>query len=273
VIGATVDGARRRWLASAMDDEAGGYGPSTYGDRIADVYDEMYAHVPSAGDISVTVAFLVSLAEGGPVLELGIGTGRVAIPLAQTGIQVYGIDASQAMVERLRSKPGGGMMPVTVGDFRDFSLDEMFTVIYVPFNTFFGLLTQDDQVSCFRAVARHLTTGGVFVMEAFVFDAGMFDRGGRVSADVVEPDGVSLDVMKTDRMTQRTDSQRVVIREDGIRLFPVKLRSAHVPELDLMARLAGLSLRERWGDWDRTPFSSGSGKHISVWERDPDARA
>src|SRR5436190_10645467 len=133
-----------------MDDEGGVYKPSTYGDRIADVYDEMYSHVPYAGDVSVTVAFLVSIADGGPVLELGIGTGRVAIPLARTGIQVHGIDASEAMVERLRSKHGGGEIPVTIGDFRDFSLDTEFTVIYVPFNTFFGLLTQDDQVSCFR---------------------------------------------------------------------------------------------------------------------------
>jgi SAM-dependent methyltransferase len=254
-----------------MEDESDAYGPSTYGDRIADVYDEMYAHVPSAGDVSTTVGFLASLAEGGPVLELGIGTGRVAIPLARAGIQVHGIDASEAMVERLRSKPGGGEIPVTIGDFRDFSLDATFTVIYVPFNTFFSLLSQDDQVACFRTIARHLTTGGVFVMEAFVFDAGMFDRGQRVSASNLEPGRVWLDVSKTDPVTQRTDSLHVVIGEEGIRLLPVKIRYAHVSELDLMARLAGLRLRERWGDWDGSPFSRSSGKHISVWERELNA--
>lgn len=256
-----------------MSDNDDGFGPSTYGDRIAEVYDEIYREVPYAGDVSTSVAFLASLAGTGPALELGIGTGRVALPLAATGVEVHGIDASEAMVERLRSKPGGDAIPVTIGDFSDFSLDTTFTVIYVPFNTFFGLLTQDDQVACFRAVARHLAPGGVFVMEAFVFDAGMFDRGQRVSAINVEPDRVSLEVTKSDPMAQRTDSQHVVIREDGIRLFPVKIRYAHVPELELMARLAGMRLRERWADWDRSPFSSGSGKHISVWEHDPDAGA
>jgi SAM-dependent methyltransferase len=258
-------------LASAMSDD--GYGPSTYGDRIADVYDEMYQEVPSSGDVSTTVDFLSSLAGSGPALELGIGTGRVAIPLAAAGVKVHGIDASSAMVGRMRAKPGGDAIPVTIGDFCDFSLEMTFSVIYIPFNTFFGLLTQDDQVACFRAVARHLSPGGVFAMEAFVFDASRFDHGQRVSAISVEPDRVSLEVSENDPIAQRTDSQQVVISDGEIHLFPVKIRYAHVPELDLMARLAGLRVRERWGDWDRTPFSSGSGKHISVWERDPDAGA
>ena len=251
------------------DDDA--YGPSTYGDRIAGVYDEMYPVVPTAPDVAATVDFLASLAGAGPALELGIGTGRVAIPLAAAGVDVHGIDASEAMVERLRAKPGGEAIPVTIGDFRDFSLDTAFTAIYVPFNTFFGLLTQDDQVTCFRTVARHLTPDGVFVMEAFVPDLARFDRGQRVSAIRVDPDGVSLDVSIYDPAAQVNDTQHVVIREDGVRLYPVRIRFAFVPELDLMARLAGLRLRERWGDWDRTPFSGTSGKHISVWELDPDA--
>jgi SAM-dependent methyltransferase len=258
------------WLASMVSDNAG-YGPSTYGDRIADVYDSMYQEVQFSGDVSTTVDFLASLAGTGPVLELGIGTGRVAIPLVAAGVDVHGIDASEAMIEQLRSKPGGGAIPVTIGDFRDFSLDATFSVIYVPFNTFFGLLTQDDQLACFRAVARHLLPDGVFVMEAFVPDAGRFDRGQRVSAIHVEPDEVSLEVTKHDPVTQTSDSQHVVIREGGIHLYPVRIRFAYIAELELMARLAGMRLRERWADWDRTPFSSDSGKHISVWERDPDA--
>ncbi|MGZ5213416.1 MAG: class I SAM-dependent DNA methyltransferase [Actinomycetota bacterium] len=256
-----------------MSDRDDGYGPSTYGDRIADVYDEIYPEVPSSGDVSTTVDFLSSLAGSEPALELGIGTGRVAIPLAAAGVKVHGIDASSAMVDRMRAKPGGDAIPVTIGDFRDFSLEMAFSVIYVPFNTFFGLLTQDDQVACFRAVARHLAPGGVFVMEAFVPDVARFDRGQRVSAIRVEPDEVSLDVSIYDPTVQVNDTQHVVIREDGIRLYPVRIRFAFVPELDLMARLAGLRLRERWADWERTPFSSGSEKHISVWERAPDAGA
>lgn len=253
-----------------MDDDDG-YGPSTYGDRIAEVYDERYPVVPSAPDVATTIEFLASFAGASPALELGIGTGRVALPLAGAGVEVHGIDASAAMVERMRTKPGGAAIPVTIGDFRDFSLGTTFSVIYVPFNTFFGLLSQDDQVTCFRAVARHLTDDGVFVMEAFVPDLARFDRDQRVSALRVDPNQVSLDVSIYDPAAQINDTQHVVIREDGISLYPVRIRFAFAPELDLMARLAGLRLRERWADWDRTPFSGTSPKHISVWERDPDA--
>lgn len=138
--------------------------------------------------------------------------------------------------------------------------------MYVVFNTFFALLNQDDQVSCFGTVARHLPADGAFVMEAFVPDHARFDRGQRVSAVRVEPDEVSLEVTRHDPKEQTSDTQLVVIREDAIRLFPIRIRFATVPELDLMARLAGLRLRERWGDWDRTAFTATSGKHISVWE-------
>ena len=153
------------------------YQPSTYGDRIADVYDDIYLDAPVLSDVSATVAFLVSFTNGGPVLELGVGTGRVALPLQAAGVKVHGIDASTAMVERLRVKPGGGDIDVTIEDFRDFSLTTRFHLVYVVFNTFFGLLSQDDQVTSFRAVARHLSPGGVFVMEAFVPDLARFDRG------------------------------------------------------------------------------------------------
>ncbi len=244
------------------------YGPSTYGDRIADVYDTLYG---DSGDPSRTAAFLHDLAGSGPALELGIGTGRVALPLAATGTQVHGIDGSEAMVSRLREKPGGQDLAVTIGDFSGFSLPTRFGVVYVVFNTFFGLLTQADQVACFRAAARHLLPEGAFVMEAFVPDVARFDQGQRVSAIAVGPDEVSLEVTRHDPIAQSSDSQHVVIREDGIRLFPVKIRFAFVAELDLMAQLAGLRLRERWSDWDRSPFASGSPKHISVWE--PDAAA
>lgn len=245
-----------------MDD----YGPGTYGDRVADVYDEWYAELPFGGPIATTVSFLRELAADGSALELGIGTGRVALPLRQAGVDIHGIDASDAMAGRLRAKPGGADIPVTIGDFRDFSLGRRFRLIYVVFNTFFGLLTQDDQVSCMRAVARHLDDDGVFVMEAFMPDLARFDRGQRVSAIRVEPDAVALEVSKHDSLAQRTDSQLVVMQPDGVRLYPVKIRYAYVPELDLMAKLAGMRVRRRWADWDRTELSSESPKHVSVWE-------
>ena len=242
------------------------YGPDTYGERVAEVYDEWYAELPFGGEIGVTVSFLRELAADGSALELGIGTGRVALPLRQAGVDVHGIDASAAMVERLRAKPGGADIPVTMGDFCDFSLGKRFRVVYVVFNTFFGLLTQDDQISCMRAVARHLDDDGAFVIEAFVPDPSRFDRGQRVSAIRVEPDAVALEVSQHDPLAQRTDSQHVVMQPDGVRLYPVKVRYAYVSELDLMAKLAGMQLRERWADWDRTPISGESPKHVSVWE-------
>ncbi|MEO8423179.1 MAG: class I SAM-dependent methyltransferase [Actinomycetota bacterium] len=256
-----------------MSDSNDGYEPSTYGDRIADAYDDFYQHAPGFEEVSQPVEFLAPLAGGGPALELGIGTGRIALPLQAAGVRVHGIDASAAMVERMRAKPGGDDVQVTIGDFSDFSLDDRYPLIYVPFNTFFALLTQDDQVTCFRAVARHLAPGGVFVIEAFVPDLSRFDRGQRVSAVRVDPDWVSLDVSLNDPVEQFVRSQHVVIREGEIHLYPVLVRYAYVAELDLMARMTGLRLRERWADWERTPFTSSSQKHISVWERDPDAAA
>jgi SAM-dependent methyltransferase len=239
---------------------------STYGDRIADVYDELYAEVPFSGDVSTTVAFLRDLADDGPMLELGIGTGRVALPLHEAGVDVAGIDASRAMVSKLEAKPRGGEIPVTIGDFAAFDLGRRFRAIYVVFNTFFGLLTQDAQVSCFASVARHLGQGGVFVIEAFVPDLSRFDRGQRVSAIDVGLEGVRLEVSTHDPLDQRTTSHHLFLGADGVRLFPVAIRYASVAELDLMARLAGMRLLERWGDWDRSPLSASSPKHVSVYE-------
>jgi SAM-dependent methyltransferase len=241
------------------------YTSATYGDRIADIYDARYEDV-LGGEPTATVTFLREAAGDGPALELGIGTGRIALPLRAEGVDVHGIDVSPAMVERLRAKPGGTDVPVTMGEFRDFTLAERFGLVYVVFNTFFGLLTQDDQVSCFRAIARHLTDGGAFVMEAFVPDVTRYDGGQRVGAVRVETDEVELEVSRHDPVAQQTVTQHVVVRQDGVRLYPVRIRYAHVSELDLMARIAGLRLRDRFGDWDRSPFTASSGRHVSVWE-------
>jgi SAM-dependent methyltransferase len=246
-----------------MDD----YTASTYGDRIAGMYDEWYAEVPSSGDVATTVDLLSELAAGGAALELGIGTGRVAIPLRAAGVDVQGVDASPAMVERLHAKPGGADIEVTIGDFRAFALERRFRLIYVVFNTFFGLLTQDDQLEGFRTVAEHLEPGGRFAMEAFVPDLARFDRGQRFAVLDVGDDVLHIEASTHDPIAQRTTSQRAVIRERGVEFFPVRIRYAYISELDLMARLAGLTLRDRWADWDRTPLTATSAKHISVWEK------
>jgi predicted TPR repeat methyltransferase len=243
------------------------YTDTTYGDRIAEIYDERYVG-SFAQDTASAVSFLKELAGDGPALELGIGTGRVAQPLADAGIEVHGIDASEAMVAKLRAKPGGDRIPVTLGSFADFSLQARFRLIYVVFNTFFSLLTQDEQVGSFEAVARHLTPDGVFAMQAFVPDVTRFDvHNQRVAAESVGIDEVTLETSTHDPFAQRTDSAYIRIHDSSIRMYPVRIRYAYVSELDLMARLAGLRLRERWADWDRQPYPSRSWTHVSVWEQ------
>ncbi len=243
----------------------GEYDESTYGDRIADVYDTRGEVV--AQETEPAVAFLSGLAGPGPVLELGIGTGRIAIPLAQSGLTVHGIDASPAMVSKLRAKPLGRDIQVTMGNFADVSVDGRFTLIFVAFNTFFGLLSEEDQVRCFANVAGHLADGGAFVLEAFVPDLTRFDRGQRLDVTRVEVDQVFLDASRHEAAEQRIFSQHLVVSEKGIRLYPVQLRYAWPSEMDLMARLAGLTLRERWGGWRKEPFSAASPRHVSVYEQ------
>ncbi len=242
------------------------YGPSTYGDRIAEAYDEWHG-LPQ--DTDETVEFLAGLAVGGPVLELAIGTGRIALPLAARGIQVHGIDASEAMLATLRSKPGGADIPVTMGNFADVGVEGRYSLVFVVFNTFWALLTQDDQVRCFRNVSGRLADDGAFVIEAFVPDPSRFDRGQRMHANQVDVDRLIFDASMHDAVNQRVDSMHVVLEEGGTRMYPVRIRYAWPSELDLMARLAGLRLRERWGGWKREPFTAASGKHVSVYERAP----
>jgi SAM-dependent methyltransferase len=210
------------------------------------------------------VEFLSDLAGTGPVLELGIGTGRVALPLARRGHEVHGIDASEAMVEKLRAKTGE--IPVIIGDFAELDVGGEFHLVYVVFNTFFALLSQEDQVRCFSNVARRLREGGVFVIEAFVPDMTRWDQDQRVEALGVENDSVILGVSRHDPVGQRVSSNHLVVSEMGVKMYPVRLRYAWPSELDLMARLAGLRLRERWGGWRREPFTASSVKHVSVYE-------
>jgi len=238
------------------------YGPSTYGDVWAAVYDDEF-HAP--GDAESVAAFLASFARGGPALELGIGTGRVALPLAARGVEVKGVDASRAMVDQMRQKPGGDAIDVAFGDFADVPIDGDFALVYVVFNTLFALLTQEDQVRCFKNVAAHLRPSGRFVIEAFVPDVARYARGQYVQTRRVDVDGVILDVARLDAATQVVTSQVVALRRDGVRLLPVKLRFAWPSELDLMAQLAGLELRERWSGWRQEPFTGRSTGHVSVY--------
>jgi SAM-dependent methyltransferase len=240
-----------------------GYDASTYGDRIADVYDEWYGDA-AVLETDAAVAKLAELAGAGPVLELAIGTGRVALPLVARGLEVHGIDASEAMVAKLREKPGGDAVPVTIGDFADVGVDGTYSLVYVVFNTLFALESQEEQIRCFRNVARRLAPGGAFVIEAFVPEPEKYD--GRVSTSRIESDLVQIDVAHVDRAEQRSHSQHVVLTPLGAKFYPVRIRWAYPAELDLMARIAGLRLRERWSSWDGQAFTKTSGKHVSVYE-------
>jgi SAM-dependent methyltransferase len=238
------------------------YNIETYGDRVADIYDQLHSSFDEAA-----VSTLTQLAGNGPVLELGIGTGRVALPLVENGLEVHGIDASAAMISKLRAKPGGDSIPVTLGDFADVKADGEFSLIFVVFNTFFLLLSQKEQLRCFHNIANHLSQDGVFLLEAFVPDMTRFDRGQNVSATMVTSEHVRLDVSQHDPVEQRVNSHHLFITGEGIKLYPVQIRYAWPSELDLMAELAGLRLRWRWGGWQREGFTARSEKHISVYER------
>lgn len=240
-----------------------GYSAATYGDRIAEMYDQWYSSLDAEG----AVQLLAELAGPGPILELGIGTGRVALPLVRRGIEVHGIEASEAMVAKLRAKPDGARIAVSIGDFADADVEGEFSMVYVPFNTIFCLLTQDDQLRCFRNVARKLSREGVFVVEAFVPDLSRFDRDQRVGLEDFAPDGIRIEASKHDRLRQRVESRHVVISQRGVEFYPLRIRYAYPSELDLMARLAGLELRERWGGWRRESFTAASTSHVSVYAR------
>jgi SAM-dependent methyltransferase len=243
------------------------YEISTYGDRIADVYDTWHEGVGYPFQSEECIELLAELAGPGPVLELAIGTGRLALPLAERGLEVHGVDASEAMVAKLREKPGGDAIPVTMGDFADVPVDGEYRLIFVAFNTFFALLSQDAQVRCFENAAAHLDEEGVFLIEVFVPDLGRFDRNQRVSAFKVEADRVIVNVDDLDPVEQVVSGQHVELREDGLHFYPVSIRFAFPSELDLMARLAGLELRERYGSWTREPFTASSQRHISIYGR------
>jgi SAM-dependent methyltransferase len=220
------------------------------------------------GDEDDAVAFLVELAGDGPALELAIGTGRIGLPLAARGVTVEGIDLSPDMVAQLRKKAGGDDIPVTIGDFSDVPVSGRYRLVYIVFNTFFNLLHQEEQVRCFENVAAHLTEDGAFVIEAAVpAHVHALPENQYVHAEEVGVDEVRLDVAKYDPVTQRLEETHVRLGGGGVGLFPIVTRYCYPSELDLMARIAGLQLRERWGGWKREPFDARSVLAVSVYGR------
>jgi len=221
------------------------------------------------GDEDDAVAFLAGLAAGGPALELAIGTGRIGLPLAARGVAVEGIDLSPDMVAQLRKKPGGDDIPVTIGDFAEVPVSGTYRLIYVVYNTFFNLLEQEQQVRCFENVAAHLAADGAFVIEARVpAHINGLRENQYVDAEEIGVDEVWLDVAKYDPVSQRLEETHVSLSaERGVRLFPIVTRYCYPSELDLMAQIAGLRLKERWGGWRREPFDSRSILAVSVFGR------
>lgn len=234
----------------------------TYSEQTAAVYDEWFSAFDEAA-----IDRLAEFAQTGRVLELGIGTGLIALPLAARGIEVHGIDGSEAMVARLRIKPGGEAIPVTMGNFADIDVQGKFSLIYIVYNTIFALQTQEEQVRCFQNVSEHLSDGGYFVVETVVPDLTLFNQNQEMKVTAITPDRIGLKVSQHDVVLQKIKSQHIAILINEVKLFPVEIRYAYPAELDLMAQLAGLKLQHRWSSWKQEVFDASSTKHISVYER------
>ena len=240
------------WKAAAFDE------------RVAALYDED----PPRADTEDCVSLLEELAAGGPVLELAIGTGRIGVPLAARGLRVDGIDSSPHMLDKLRAKGGAQNIAATLGNFADVAVEGAYRLIYVVYNTLPNLGTQDEQVRCFENVVAHLTDDGVFVVEAGIMDPKWLANNNQyVEAEHVGIDEVALDVCRVDSVAQVMYENHVHITGGSVRLYPVLTRYIWPSEMDLMARLAGLRLKNRWGGWKREPFTSTSTNNISVYCR------
>jgi len=241
------------------------YGARFFGEREAAVYDEQEAEMFDPGVVTPMVDMLADLAGGGAVLEMGIGTGRIALPLTQRGVRVHGIDASAAMVARLRAKPGGDAIDVAIGDFSTTRVDGRFALVYLVFNTIFNLKTQAEQVACFENAAAHLDAGGHFMVELGVPNLQRLPPGQDVFVYHVDAHTMSFDVY--DVVTQAVTSNHFYFEDGRVNSYPVEGRYTWPSELDLMARLAGMRLRDRWGGWKREAFTSLSRSHVTVYEK------
>ena len=234
-------------------------------ERIAERYEIYWPESFDPAVVDPAVNFLADLAGTGAALELGIGTGRLALPLSQRGVRVHGIELSQAMVDQLRAKPGADGVGVTIGDFATTKVDGTFTLAYLVRNTIMNLTTQDEQVECFRNVAEHLEPGGCFVIEVIVPTLRQLPPGETVRAFTVTPTHLGFDEY-VDLAAQISVSHHYWVVDGRLETFSAPFRYVWPSELDLMARLAGMALRERWSDWNREPFTGESRTHVSVWQ-------
>jgi len=242
-----------------------GTGEGYFGERVAAVYDEHSAGMFDPAVVGPAVDMLAELAGGGQALEFAIGTGRIALPLAERRVRVAGIDSSEAMLARLREKPGAEQIEAIVGDMASTRVDGDFSLVYLVFNTIFNLTSQDGQVACFENAAAHLRAGGRFVIEARVPELQRLPLGQTVLPWRADPDGMSFYVY--DVVTQRLSGQHYYIDRGRVQPSPTEMRYAWPSELDLMARLARLRLEHRWAGWAREPFTALSGSHVSVYEK------
>ena len=236
-----------------------------FGEQVAADYDAHSASMFDPAAVDPAVDRLAELAGGGPALELAIGTGRLALPLAGRGVRVAGIDNSEAMLSHLRAKPGAEQIEAIVGDMASTRVKGEFSLVDLVFNTIFNLTTQDGQVACFENAAAHLRSGGRFVIEARVPELQRLPLGQTVLPWRADPGGLSFYVY--DVVTQRLSGQHYHLHEGGLRASPTEMRYAWPAELDLMARLAGMRLEHRWAGWRGEPFTGLSPSHVSVYEK------
>jgi SAM-dependent methyltransferase len=232
---------------------------------VAEHYDEHIGELSDPEVIAPTADFLAALAQGRAALEFGIGTGRIALALAKRGLHVRGIDLSQDMVRKLHEKPGGDTIDVTIGDYACTKVGEKFGLVYIVFNTIMNLTTQEEQVAAFQNAAEHLDDGGYFVVEVITPDLQRLARGERVRTFAFTPEHLGLDEIEI--ATQRLNSHHYRLVDGRYELLSAPFRYVWPSELDLMARIADMSLHERWSDWNREPFTSDSTQHISVWQK------
>jgi SAM-dependent methyltransferase len=235
-----------------------------FGEHVAARFDERYAHKAEPAVVDPIVDFLAARAGDGAALELGVGTGRIALPLAERGVRVHGIDLSEAMAARLRAKAGAEQVGVTIGDFATATVEGTFSLVYLVANTIMNLTTQDEQVACFRNAAAHLQPGGCFVVEVLVPRLQRLPPGERFQPFAVGPTHLGFD--EYDVARQGLVSHHYWIEDGKVDVVSPPFRYVWPSELDLMARLAGMTLRERWGGWAREPFTGESAEHVSVWE-------
>lgn len=236
-----------------------------FGPRVAERFDKRYAYQADPAVVEPVVDFLADLAGHGSALELGIGTGRIALPLSQRGVRVHGIDLSEAMVAKLQAKPGAEEIGVTMGDFATTRVEGTFSLAYLLVNTIMNLTTQEEQVACFRNAAAHLGPGGCFVIEVMVPRLRRLPPGETFQPFDVSPHHLGFD--EYDVARQGLVSHHYWIEDGKVEVLSPPFRYVWPSELDLMAQLAGMALRERWEDWRRRPFTSDSDKHVSVWEK------